>query len=178
MILSKIENVKPEQKLNNDTDADNLQVSPAIGNTNVSCRFLSNKENSDNEGLNFVIELGRAMSIDGKVNVDRYCNILNLVAKYFVEKEETNDKPLSAVFLIETGFSEDNNGHFWLNLQTHYLELIPMADGYYPVYVQVPEMSSENEQRVSLNKIESVKQLKDLIKTISGRELKMISNEK
>jgi hypothetical protein len=36
MILSKIENVKPEQKLNNDSAADNLQVSPAIGNTNVS----------------------------------------------------------------------------------------------------------------------------------------------
>ena len=37
MILSKIENVKPEPKLNNDTTADDMQVIPAIGNTNVSC---------------------------------------------------------------------------------------------------------------------------------------------
>lgn len=144
----------------------------------VSCRFSPNKENSDNEGLNFVIELGHVMAVDGKVNVDRYCNILNLVAKYFVEKEATKDKPLSAEFLIETGFSEDNNGHFWLNLQTHYLELIPMPDGYYPVYIQVPEMSSEIEQRVNLIKIETFKELKNLIKTISGRELKMAINEK
>ena len=39
MILSKIENVKPEQKPINDSAADNLQVSPAIGNTNVSSSF-------------------------------------------------------------------------------------------------------------------------------------------
>src|SRR5690348_17143446 len=36
MILSKIENVKPEPKPINDSAADNSQVSPAIGNTNVS----------------------------------------------------------------------------------------------------------------------------------------------
>lgn len=35
MILSKIDNVKPEQKLINDSTDDNLQVSPDIGNTNV-----------------------------------------------------------------------------------------------------------------------------------------------
>lgn len=44
MILSKIENVKPEQKLINDSAADNLQVSPAIGNTNVvRCFWLGAK---------------------------------------------------------------------------------------------------------------------------------------
>jgi len=35
MILSKINDVQPEQKPINDSTADNLQVSPAIGNTNV-----------------------------------------------------------------------------------------------------------------------------------------------
>jgi hypothetical protein len=35
MILSQIENVKPEQTLINDSTADNISVSPAIGNTNV-----------------------------------------------------------------------------------------------------------------------------------------------
>lgn len=40
MILSKIENVKPEPKPINDPTADNLQVSPAIGNTNVIGGFV------------------------------------------------------------------------------------------------------------------------------------------
>jgi len=35
MILSQIDNVKLEQKSMSDSAADNLQVSPAIGNTNV-----------------------------------------------------------------------------------------------------------------------------------------------
>lgn len=35
MILSKIENVKPEPQPINDSTADNMQFSPAIGNTNV-----------------------------------------------------------------------------------------------------------------------------------------------
>ena len=41
MILSKIDNVKPEQQPNNDSTADNMQVAPAIGNTNVigSCGY-------------------------------------------------------------------------------------------------------------------------------------------
>lgn len=39
MIQSSLENVKPEQMLNNDSTADAMQVSPAIGNTNVSSRL-------------------------------------------------------------------------------------------------------------------------------------------
>jgi len=39
MILSKIENVKPEQKLISIPDVDDKQVSPAIGNTYVSSSF-------------------------------------------------------------------------------------------------------------------------------------------
>lgn len=38
MILSQIDNVKPEQKPINDSAADNMHVSPAIGNTNVVCQ--------------------------------------------------------------------------------------------------------------------------------------------
>lgn len=44
MILRKIENVKPEQKMNSESTADNSQVSPAIGNTNVTRRFWSDDE--------------------------------------------------------------------------------------------------------------------------------------
>jgi hypothetical protein len=41
MILSQINNVQPEQKPISDSTADNLQVSPAIGNTNViGCLFV------------------------------------------------------------------------------------------------------------------------------------------
>lgn len=41
MILSKIENVKPEQKPNSDSAVDSSQVAPAIGNTDVMRRFSS-----------------------------------------------------------------------------------------------------------------------------------------
>ena len=81
---------------------------------------------------------------------------------------------ISNAFLVLNKFSEDNNGHFWLNLQTHYLELIPMPDGYYPVYIQLPEMSSESEQRVGLHKINFVHQLENLHYWLTGNEIEIV----
>lgn len=81
---------------------------------------------------------------------------------------------LTNVFLVKNKFSEDNNGHFWLNLQTHYLELIPMPDGYYPLYAQLPEISSEAEQKVGLNKINYVHQLQNLVYSLIGSELQVV----
>ena len=81
---------------------------------------------------------------------------------------------ITNTFLVLNKFSEDNNGHFWLNLQTHYLELIPMSDGYYPVYVQLPEMSSEAEQKVGMNKINYVHQLQNLHYCLTGIELEVV----
>lgn len=30
----------------------------------------------------FLIELGRAIAVDGRVNIDRYCRVLNLIESY------------------------------------------------------------------------------------------------
>jgi len=75
--------------------------------------------------------------------------------------------------LSEFGFKKDNKGNYWIDLQTHYLEL--MLSGYYcyPVYAQVPEMSHEKEQRVSTNRIEFVHELQNLFFAISGVELEI-----
>jgi len=81
---------------------------------------------------------------------------------------------ITNVFLTKNGFSEDNNGHFWLNLQTHYLELIPMPDGYYPVYAQLPEMNVESEQRVGLNKINFIHQLQNIFYSLRGVEMEVV----
>lgn len=78
---------------------------------------------------------------------------------------------LTTVILVMSGFTEDNNGHFWIDLQTHYLEFIPMADGFYPTYVQKPELSSQEEQRVSLNRIKFVHELENLFFILTGKEL-------
>ncbi len=82
---------------------------------------------------------------------------------------------LTPDLLIKNGFTEDNSVHLWLNLQTHYLELITAMDGYYPVYVQIPEMNSEIQPyfplRVSLARINYVHQLQNLIYTLTGTEL-------
>ena len=97
---------------------------------------------------------------------DWYC-----LAECMLSLEQITPIPLTRELLIKNGFTEDNSVHLWLNLQTHYLELITAMDGYYPVYVQVPEMSSENEQRVSLTRINYVHQLQNLIYALTGEEL-------
>jgi hypothetical protein len=68
---------------------------------------------------------------------------------------------------------KDHNGNYWIDLQTHYLELMPSNGYWYPVYAQVPEMSHEDEQRVSTNRIEFVHEMQNLFFAITGRELEM-----
>jgi hypothetical protein len=81
---------------------------------------------------------------------------------------------LTNVFLVKNGFSEDNNGYFWINLKTHYLTLIPTSDGYYPVYTEIPEMSSEPEQSVGLNKINFIHELQNLLYVLTGKEMEIV----
>jgi len=71
------------------------------------------------------------------------------------------------------GFIKDNNDNYWIDLQTHYLELMPMQDFWYPVYAQVPELSSEDEQKVSTNRISFIHELQNLFFALTGRELEM-----
>lgn len=58
-----------------------------------------------------------------------------------------------------------------MNLQTHYLEIISAADGWYPLYAQVPEFSSEAEQRVGLQRIEYIHELENLFFVLTGKVL-------
>jgi len=82
---------------------------------------------------------------------------------------------ISIPHLTGFGFVKDNNGNYWIDLQTHYLELMPSNGYWYPVYAQVPEMSHEDEQRVSTNRIEFVHQLQNLFFALTGTELEMKS---
>lgn len=79
--------------------------------------------------------------------------------------------PITEKWLVNLGFEKDNNGSYWIDLQTHYLELIPSNGYWYPTYVQVPEMSHEPDQRVSTNRIEFVHELQNLFFAITGSEL-------
>lgn len=77
-------------------------------------------------------------------------------------------------FLQKNGFTEDINGTLWRLMQTHYLEMIDMPDGFYPVYTQIPEVSSEAEQKVGINKIKYVHQLQNLWYSLTGVELEIV----
>jgi hypothetical protein len=81
---------------------------------------------------------------------------------------------ISIPHLIGFGFVKDNNnGSYWIDLQTHYLELMPSNGYWYPTYAQVPEMSHEDEQRVSTNRIKFVHELQNLFFALTGTELEM-----
>jgi len=88
-----------------------------------------------------------------------YSQFLKFIEPIQLEKEVLNDN-----------FKSDN-GNFWIDLQTHYLELITVGSDWFPIYSQLPEFSSEEEQRVNLNSIQFVHQLQNLYFTLKGEEL-------
>ena len=69
---------------------------------------------------------------------------------------------LTTTILVMSGFTEDNHKR---------LEFIEMPDGFYPMYAQLPELSSEEEQRVALNRIKYVHELENLFFVLTGKEL-------
>lgn len=75
--------------------------------------------------------------------------------------------------LLKSGFVSVIKCIYSLNLQTHYLELIEMPDGFYPILIQPAELSSEIEQRVCLNRITDIHQLQNLVFTLKWKELKI-----
>jgi hypothetical protein len=79
---------------------------------------------------------------------------------------------LTTEHLTGFGFMQDENGNYWIDLQTHYLELVPSDGAWHPVYVQVPEMSQEDEQRVSLNRLQHVHELQNLYFVLTGNEFR------
>jgi hypothetical protein len=81
--------------------------------------------------------------------------------------------PITETFFTTNNFVYDGNntGIWWKNLQTHYLEMISGVDGWYPVFIQMPELSSESEQRVGLRRIEYIHELENLFFVLTGEEL-------
>lgn len=80
---------------------------------------------------------------------------------------------ISIPHLTGFGFVKDDNGNYWMDLQTHYIELTP-SNGYWcPIYAQLPEMSHEDEQRVSINRIQFIHELQNLFFALTGTELEM-----
>jgi hypothetical protein len=75
---------------------------------------------------------------------------------------------LTTDLILMNGFVTDDNGHLWKDLMTHYIEFIPGEDGWYPVWAQMPEMSSEDEQRTSMNRIIWFHEFQTLLFTLTG----------
>ena len=75
--------------------------------------------------------------------------------------------------LVNFGFIKDSEWSYRIPLQTHYLELIPSEQHWYPVYAEVHEMSHQDEQRVGLNRIRFVHELQNLFFTLTGKELEI-----
>lgn len=71
------------------------------------------------------------------------------------------------------GFKKDGLGNMWIDLMTHWFSLRLVDGFYYPLYAQVPEMSHEDEQRVFMNRIESLHELQNLFFAITGTELEL-----
>lgn len=96
--------------------------------------------------------------------------------------EVTPDKfkpmPLTEEWLLKFGFKKDDNGYLWKDEITHYLELMPVNEDWYPVWATVPEFQSETEQRSTMNSINSVHQLQNLYYALTGTDLTIPVSEK
>ena len=74
--------------------------------------------------------------------------------------------------LLESGFKKDVNGIVWIKITPdRHLELIHSEEVYYPQLAQTPEMSCESINVVSLKKIQSLHELQNLFKTLTGNDL-------
>lgn len=115
---------------------------------------------------------------DGLGNLSRVTPTM-IIEQYQSEianQEYLKPIPLSEQWLLDFGFKLDKNGHWWKDLMTHYIEIIKMKDWCLPVFVELPEFSSESEQRVGLPRIGFVHQLQNLLYALTGEELTLNKN--
>ena len=90
---------------------------------------------------------------------ETYSQFLRFIEPIQLQKEFLNEK-----------FKSDN-GNFWIDLQTHYLELITAGRDWFPIFSQCAEFSCDEEQRVNLNSIQYLHHLQNLYYTLTGEEL-------
>jgi hypothetical protein len=81
-----------------------------------------------------------------------------------------NSDKITQEKLFNLGFRKHKNGNVWLDLHTHYIELLESNGYFYPTLAEYPEFSSTPEQRVGVNRINTMKELNILISIISETE--------
>jgi hypothetical protein len=89
----------------------------------------------------------------------------------FCFEDQYDFVPLTEEWLMKFGFVKDDNFNYWINLQTHYLEIFFSGNDYYPVFCEIPEFSHQSEQRVGLKSIKYVHQLQNIYFSLTGQEL-------
>lgn len=125
---------------------------------------------------NYVLDRGdKIIRIDWWETLNKACMDMNIngqkVHPLTENVEYCQPIPLTEQWLLDFGFIKDGNGHWWKNLVTHYLELIEMNKWFFPVFVELPELSNEQEQRVGLPRIGSVHEMQNLFFALTGEEL-------
>lgn len=124
------------------------------------------EENKYQFAREIIFNLRSYQAIDGKV-------YMHWVDKLNTEEEAELTNPITPQILIDFGFTKDINGNHCIDAQTHRLELIQSGEHWYPVYVQLPEMSHEDEQRVGIHRIEFVYELKNVFLVLTGENLEI-----
>ena len=124
-----------------------------------------------NNLISFKNEIVKVSSIFNDNDIE----IENSINNYIVLNVKiTKPIPLTDEIILKCGFIKDTNGTLWLDLTTHYIELVSSNDGYfYPIIAKLPEVSSEIEQRVSINRIKHVHELQNLYFALTGKELEI-----
>lgn len=80
--------------------------------------------------------------------------------------------PITKEYLEEMGFLPDENGHWWMNLQTQVLSLIPGIDGFwYPKVAEFAEMSHQDDQVVFFSRKKYIHELQNFVYEIADKEL-------
>lgn len=90
---------------------------------------LGNIVKSKINGISKVEQIGSSINseyVGGRSSEDKYW------------ENSYSPVEINEQWLIDFGFTKDNNGNYWVDLQTHYLELMPSNGYWYPVYAQVP----------------------------------------
>lgn len=77
--------------------------------------------------------------------------------------------------LADYGFIELSHSYQRAVTPDKVISLIPSEGYLYPEIIQLPELASGEMQAVSLNRIDTVKELKDLWKVVSGEELSQVA---
>lgn len=100
--------------------------------------------------------------------------VCNNNSYYHCSELELESITLTEDILLKCGFKADIHKNYWrsLDLERH-IYLIPSEDYYYPQIVQQPEMSMQDEEVVSLNRISSLHELQNLFKILTGNDLKV-----